>query len=378
MSMSGVRSRHLHRGVGSALAVVLALSASVASAESAPALRDALNLRHEAASAAAATPAPSAAPASSSSARRTAGRMPTPTAPRGSNPRPSLSLGWGVVEADWPGSSVGLLSAEATAGRHANLVETYVHWGGGWSAFSQLSGGIVATLQRGSTPVITWMSDDSSGGSQAGYDLRTIAAGAWDTYARSWADGLRALRSPVMLRLDSEMNGNWMTYAPGYGGNGTTSADYVAAWRHLHDIFRQERATNVSWVWSPNVQYPGSLPLGPLYPGDAYVDWVALDGYNWGTTFGHAWQSFGQVFDSSIAAVEALTSRPFMIAETASAEVGGDKATWISGMFAELAARHDIRGFIWFDLNKETNWRIASDPTSAAGFRAGLGRLATP
>lgn len=339
--------RNFLAGVGLALAIALSVSGSTASARSTLIARNLAVLEHRA--------GPDA-----------AGLL-----------RASPSLGWGVVENDWPSSAAGLLAAEASAGRKANLVETYVHWGE-WSAFSYVRTGILATLQRGSTPVITWMSDDPSGGSQAVFDLRAIASGAWDLYARSWADGLRALRSPVMLRLDSEMNGNWMTYSPGFGGNGTTAADFVAAWRHLHDIFRAEGATNVSWVWSPNIEYPGSQPLRALYPGDSYVDWVALDGYNWGTTYGHVWQSFGEVFDSSIAAVERLTWRPFMIAETASAEAGGDKAAWITGMFSELASRRDIRGFIWFDLNKETDWRIASTPASAVAFRAGLGRLPTP
>jgi beta-mannanase len=375
-----VSSRHLLRGAGTALAAVLALSGSTASARSASILRDAPNLQHAVAAAATASTGTSPLPAVQN-ARPTGGRAatsPSRSSPPTSATRGALSLGWGVVEDDWPGSTAGLAAAEATAGRKANLIETYVHWGGGWSAFTQLRSGIAAAIAHGSTPVISWMSDDPSAAGQAAYDVRSIAGGSWDAYARSWADGLRALRSPVLLRLDSEMNGNWMTYSPGFGGNGTTAADFVAAWRHLHDIFRAAGATNVSWVWSPNVEYTGSQPLRPLYPGDAYVDWVALDGYNWGTTYGHVWQSFGQVFDSSIAAVERLTSRPFMIAETASAEAGGDKAAWITGMFAELASRRDIRGLIWFDLNKETDWRIASDPASAGAFRAGLGRLTTP
>jgi Glycosyl hydrolase family 26 len=380
MSKSAVGPRCVVRALGVALAVALTLSGSRTFALATTILRDAPDLQHELQSAAAGLAHPQAASTStaatplsvhSSSASAASSRAPAPA-------RPALSLGWGVVEADWPGSAAGVAAAEATAGRKANLIETYVHWGGGWGAFAQLRGGIGATLQRGSTPVISWMSDDPTGASLTAYDLRGIAAGSWDAYARSWADGLRDLNTPILLRFDAEMNGNWMTYSPGFGGNGSTSADFVAAWRHLHDIFRTEGATKVSWVWSPNVQYPGSLPLRALYPGNAYVDWVALDGYNWGTTYGHVWQSFGQVFDPSIAAVEALTSRPLMIAETASAEAGGDKASWIAGMFSELANRRDIRGFIWFDLDKETDWRIASDPASASAFKAGLGRFTTP
>jgi hypothetical protein len=292
---------------------------------------------------------------------------PTPAPPAPS--RPTLSLGWGVAEPDWPSSAGGLVAAESAASRRANLVETYAHWSGGWATFADWQPEVAATIRRGSEPVITWMSDD--------VDLQSIAAGGSDAYARSWADGLRAVGAPVLLRFDPEMNGNWMPYSPGYGGSGTTAAQFVAAWRHLHDIFNAEGASNVSWVWSPNIEYPGSAPLRPLYPGDGYVTWVALDGYNWGTTYGHVWQTFSQVFNGSIAAVEGLTSRPLMIAETGSAEQGGSKPAWIADMFHQLAGRHDVRGFIWFDFNKETDWRIASSPASAAAFAAGLAGFVT-
>lgn len=282
----------------------------------------------------------------------------------------SASLGWGVAEPDWPGSTAGLLAAENVAGRTANLVMVYAHWTGTWSTIADWLPDITLTLQNGSTPVITWMSDD--------VDLRSIAAGTSDAFVRSWADGIRSAGHTVLIRFDDEMNGNWMQYSPGYGGNGTTAADFVAAWRHVHDVFAAERATNARWIWAPNVENTGSAPLAPLYPGDAYVDWVALDGYNWGTTYGHVWQSFSSVFNASIKAVESLTRRPFMISEVASTEVGGDKAAWVSDMFKQLASRRDIHGFIWFDYDKETDWRIASSATSAAAFASGMATYSAP
>lgn len=297
--------------------------------------------------------------------------IPPTTSSTTSNTTP-LSLGWGVAEPDWPASAAGLSAAQAVAGRTANIVMNYAHWSDGWSTWADWLPDVTATLQNGSTPMLTWMSD--------AVDLRQIAAGYYDSYVRSWANGVRAVGHTVYIRFDSEMNGNWMPYSPGYSGNSNstaTAADYVAAWRHIYNVFRSAGASNASWVWSPNVQYPGSAPLAPLYPGDSYVNWVALDGYNWGTTYGHTWQTFAQVFYPSVSAVEQLTSRPLMIAETASTEVGGDKAAWITDMFQQLASRSDIRGFIWFDYNKETDWRIASSPASAAAFAQGMSTFKT-
>ena len=50
------------------------------------------------------------------------------------------------------------------------------------------------------------------------------------------------------------MNGNWFAWMEGVNGN--QPGEYVAAWRHVHDIFTAVGATNVSWVWCPNVD-PG-------------------------------------------------------------------------------------------------------------------------
>lgn len=322
---------------------------------------------------ASAAPPPTATPPSAPPSRRPAtapGRR-APSATVAANN--TLADGWGLVEEGWPQSPAGFDTVRSLAKRAPNFMENYVHWGGGWGAFSQQLPFVRASIAAGATPVVTWMSDDPTTSDQSAYDLSKIARGDLDAYVRSWADGLRGVGHQVFLRFDPEMNGNWENYAP--GRDGQSAADYVAAWRHLHAVFAAEGATNVRWLWSPNVQYPGSLPLPTLYPGDAYVDRVALDGYNWGTTNGHAWQTFSAVFDSSIAAVESITSRPLMLAEVGSAEMGGNKAAWIADMFTQLSRRPDIRAFIWFDLDKETDWRITSSAASAAAFSAGLGTV---
>jgi hypothetical protein len=281
-----------------------------------------------------------------------------------------LRVAWGVVEDGWPGNRATLDSLESLVNRRAELLQSYIHWGGGWGEFADVAPSLQAALDHGSIPVVTWLSGDPTVADQSAYAPRLIAAGAFDGYLSSWAAGLRSLGSTVFLRFDPEMNGNWTDYSAGVAG--TTADEYVSAWRHIHDVFESAGATNVRWVWSPNVEYNGSTSLSSLYPGDGYVDWVALDGYNWGSTNGKAWQSFSQVFDRSLADLRALTGRPLMLAEVGSSPIGGDKAAWISDMFAQLRSHPEIRAFIWFDLNKETDWRIQSSAASARAFAAGL------
>ena len=112
------------------------------------------------------------------------------------------------------------------------------------------------------------------------------------------------------------------------------------------------------------------MPLSRLFPGDGYVDWTGLDGDNWGTTEASGWQSFEQVFGPSITQVRALSAKPLMLAEIGSAEQGGDKAAWITDFFARLAVRPEVRGFLWFNHDKEADWRVQSSDASRIAYAA--------
>jgi hypothetical protein len=63
-----------------------------------------------------------------------------------------------------------------------------------------------------------------------------------------------------------------------------------------------------------------------------------------------------------------------LIAETASTELGGDKAQWITqGLVTDLPARFPaVRAVIWFDENKETDWRVNSSAPALTGFRTAV------
>src|SRR5262245_30723984 len=159
----------------------------------------------------------------------------------------------------------------------------------------------------GAAHVMTW--------DPFGMTLKSIWSGYHDAYIRQYAKGAAAWGKRFYIRLMHEMNGDWYPWGVGVGGN--TATDFVKAWRHVVDIFNQEGATNVRWVWSPNVRYGSLLPFANLYPGSSYVDWVALDGYNWGLDphLGNpSWQSFGSIFGSSYKQITALApGKPVMI-----------------------------------------------------------------
>jgi beta-mannanase len=150
------------------------------------------------------------------------------------------------------------------------VVATFISWGNGVDpvAFAR------AVAAQGETPLITWESWASAptGKVQPAYTNAKVAAGHWDAYIRRVARGLKPL-GPVFIRFDHEMNGYW------YPWNHDPAA-YVAAWRHVVGIFRQEGARNVQWLWAPNATSwttAGWLDsVRPYWPGSAWVDAIGL------------------------------------------------------------------------------------------------------
>jgi beta-mannanase len=217
---------------------------------------------------------------------------------------------------------------------------------------------------RGETPMVTWQLY-KSGWSGPTISLSDIANGRYDSYLRDAADLAKGLPFDVMIRFGHEMNGDW------YGWSGQPSA-YRSAWRHIVTVFRQQGAGNVKWVWSPNVDQ-GSYPFAQYFPGDSWVDYVALDGYNWGKSgVGvNQWQTLSQVFSSSYRQITELSSKPVIIAETSSSELGGNKAAWIrDGLLRTIPQQFPrVRAVVWFDRSMEQDWRVDSSQASLAAYR---------
>ncbi len=313
------------------------------------------------------TPLATATPTSSPAPAPTGRRIPTSTA---TPPTIQIPIAFGayVSGAPWDPSLIDRYTA--LVGVAPSIVMWYQDWvHPGVRDFDPVKMNAVAA--RGAMPMITWEPwDYTAGANQPAYSARAIAGGAYDPFIRDWARAAAGWGKPFYLRFAHEMNGNWYPWAVGVNGN--TGADYVAMWTHVHGLFAQEGAGNVRWVWSPNVAYPGSSALAAGFPGDDAVDWAALDGYNWGTSQSWSqWTSFVATFDASYTAIAQLTRRPIMIGETASTKLGGDKAAWITqGFLIDLPSRFPrIRAVIWFDENKETDWRVNSSDTSLAAYR---------
>ena len=283
--------------------------------------------------------------------------------------QPIATHSFGIALPEVPGTTGPLDTLSTALGRRPDRVTWYVAWSLR-SAFPAQQAAAVAA--RGATPVITWEPwDPAAGTTQPAYTLDAITAGAWDSYLTQWARQARSYGGPVVLRLAHEGNGSWYPWSVGVNGN--TAGDYVAAWRHVVDLFNRQRASNVVWQWSQNIAYRGSTPLASIWPGPRYVEEVGLDGYIWaGVLPGTTYTSFADLFRPSATQVRTLTSLPLYVSETATPEGIGDKAAWVADMFATLAADPTYAGFTWFSYDKEVDWRLDSSDASFQAFRAGL------
>jgi hypothetical protein len=211
-----------------------------------------------------------------------------------------------------------------------------------------------------------------------GAPLRKIASGRYDGYVRRSARAARRWGKPVLLRFAHEMNGNW------YPWSRSSPAVYKAAWRHLVRVFRRAGADNVRWVWTPYVDPGWNIPFTRWYPGNRWVDWVGLDGYNWGSS-SVGWHSFRDLFASSYRTLKRISSAPMIFAEVGCGEAGGNKASWVSAaMNRVLPHMKRVRALVWWskddprgDLRVDSSRgallalrRALRTPTYGAGFRS--------
>jgi len=272
------------------------------------------------------------------------------------------------------------------APKNLAYVNVYSAFSHDWDNLYWQSSNIVA---EGATPMITWMPIDLA--RQDDNLLPEIMLGYWDEYLTQWGTKLIAWvnqypegeKPRLAIRFGHEFNGNWYPYS-------NTPDSYKSAWQSIHDLFEDMGVNeHVDWVWSAsktNVDDYNDFTV--YYPGDNYVDWTALDGYNWGSNYTSlGWTSFRELFDDAYhVMVENYPTKPIMISETASAEphdlpnqsygmYGDDsdafesKSVWIENMLRDLETEFPaVRALSVFNINKELSWSMSTDMNT--GFDA--------
>jgi hypothetical protein len=242
-----------------------------------------------------------------------------------------------------------------------NFFQPFANCNPGCSFYSFPAGPLENIRLHGSIPVLSWSSQSiPSYKNEPDFQLSDVIAGRYDSYIREFATKAKAWGHPFMLRFNWEMNGKWFPWHEGVNGN------------------KEVGATNVTWVWCPNVDYSGATPLASVYPGDAYVDWTGLDGYNRGTNpvAPEGWKSFSQVYRSSYNAIAGsiAPSKPLMVGEVASSEIGGSKSAWIKDMLAKVPTEFPkIRALLYFDkYDSSMDWPLETSTGAVSAFAEGV------
>ncbi len=287
---------------------------------------------------------------------------------------------FGASTKNSPYNAAELAGVTSAAGVAPSMTEYFVNW---TEAFDPTA---VADAYKGGTlPVISW--EPWAGGEQSAgangtpgkanidqpkYKLSNIYNGDFDTYITTFAKAVAANKWPIVLRFAHEMNGTWYPWSEQENGN--KPGDYVKAYQHVYDLFQKAGATNVIWVWSPNIIRPvPNVSLANLYPGNQYVDWVGLTGYSAVTE-----TTPDTTFDATLKELATFTNKPVLLTETG-AQPGPDKAAWISAFFPWLKKNPNIIGFVWTEKDIQTganaDWRFDATPQAQAAFRAGLPSL---
>jgi len=225
----------------------------------------------------------------------------------------------------------------------------------------------------GSIPVITWepwlndFNEELYPGAHKPEDpdkngMKNIALGLYDSYIIQWATAARKINKPLFLRFGHEMNDG---YRYPWGPQNNSTQDFIAAWRHVHDVFAQQGANNIIWIWSPHPAYD----FKDFYPGDAYVDYVGVGVLNYGdAAIWSKWWSFGDIFGKYYPQL-ASYNKPIMITEFGSLPNGGNRSKWYADALDSLPQHYPlVKSIVFFHFSQDNtttqqtlDWYFKSD-----------------
>jgi len=279
--------------------------------------------------------------------------IPAPAAPPAhATLTPSLASYLGVYEKGLP-SLDPIREFGVAAGRKPNVVEEFSGWSEPFNtAFA------TSAYDNSMTPLVQI---DPTAASIGG-----IATGGYDDYLRAYAGSVRAFGHAVIIGFGQEMNAPW--YPWGYGH--VPASTFVAAWRHIVALFRQEGAGNVTWLWTIQADGPGTGPIASWWPGQQYVTWVGIDGFYYRPS-----DTFVGVFGRTIDQARLITDKPVLLSETAVGPSAGQLAR-IQDLFHGVE-KYRTLGLVWFDVNQSQgtyhqDWRIEDSQAAEYAFRLGV------
>ncbi|MDH3249742.1 MAG: glycosyl hydrolase [Acidimicrobiia bacterium] len=196
-----------------------------------------------------------------------------------------------------------------------------------------------------------------------------IAAGFHDAAITDWAAGVQQWlaagegRSLFLAPL-VEMNGDWVPW-------GMDPGNYQIAFRRIHGMLTELGLdeTQVRWIWGPNSSSSPPFSITDYWPGEDVVDVVGLSVYNFGGSRG--WWDVWPIMDPAMAQLRSIApDTPYLITQTGTGSIGGDKNRWIMDLFDYAAADPNLVGLVYFNFDKESDWKVWDERGVAWGWLA--------
>jgi len=282
-------------------------------------------------------------------------------------------------------------SYESTAGAPA----AWVYFSDNWYRSREFPQNKAAWIgQHGAVPFIRLMLRHNtnelkpSHGPDASFPLRAIVNGRFDASLRRWGVGARDYGQPLLVEFGTEVNGFWFSWNATHNGHNRGAALFRAAYRHIVTVIRHAGASNISWVFHVNNDDQPARPWNRMeryYPGDRYVDWLAVSDYGAVQPNEHWNRAFRAGLVSAYRRLTALApGKPIAVAEfgVTKGNPRVDPVGWASRAFATLASGNfpAIRGFSWWNEHwtndrvpaHDSDLRIQDMPGMAAVFSSAL------
>jgi mannan endo-1,4-beta-mannosidase len=287
------------------------------------------------------------------------GPLPSGSHPVATATLPAVPLSYlGVYEDGVPDSFGGVIQFETSVGVQPNIALYYSSWNERFNASF--------AWQAYANRVTPAVQIEPFGASMAG-----IAAGRYDQYLESYAAAVRDFGHAVIIGFAHEPNGSWYPW----GADSVSPATWIAAWRHVVDVFNAEGAQNVIWLWTVNAQGSDAAMAAAWWPGSSYVGWIGIDGY-----YTRPGDTFNSVFGTVLSEVRGL-GRPIIISETAVGPGTDAQVAGVDNLFAGLRQSR-LLGLIWFDKAQDDgqykqDWRLEDNSALMTAFRAASGYISS-
>ncbi len=215
-----------------------------------------------------------------------------------------------------------VLAAEKVQGKHIEGIRDYKPWDGvlfgsqpTWMRDTGHSVFMSIKAQRKDGTNISFASIAAAKpGSQLYKDMQNIAA------------QVKAFKAPVYITFNHEPEASGST-AMG------TGPQFAAAWRLFVAVMRGSGVTNAKYIATftgYGFTRKDAQSVNNYYPGDAYVDGVGADVYNWASCKSQPWTSMASLVAGLKAFGAAHPTKGLYVMEYGSVEgAAGQKAQWL-------------------------------------------------